>query len=542
MAENEASITRTEAAGLFLSPAQPRVDPEAMASAIPVSTPAPGDTAPQVPTDADRDRAWVSGGVEASSPTCATDPTELLWSMPATVKLAEAQQILAKHGSLTTAPNDAAIIPRLDYDRMTDLLASAFDDVQSSVRNLGPFRTDASWTTPGYGTRGSDGLMDKFYSLTSERTNKRRAVPSKQLPAEVLAHIFGFVLDATRAELAITHRSYIGTRWGGVNQSADVLRCRRVCKSWNGPAASNRVGSSHAAFIRSIDAHVPSDLASSAASPYGINRAGYYSPRTYETAQVEPGVAASERMRQVVASAPRLNEITPLFKAVTTAKTLESLTLLIPIAFEELECVLNALSNLRRLALSSVLDLSRNGTIASTQPHAALALRSLTVRPAHEDEVGLFRPAQLCWIIEPAIAARNFEEVPAPLHVAPHDGNFDFVLSHLSSLTRLTLAWQLTGSAFVSTVSMLSCLASLELHGTPVDTSAASFTSALEIAFSALEHLTLRGDLTAIGSAVGRFRHGAGLQNDWTGATLRQIQQIAETRGIECTIAAETSR
>lgn len=123
------------------------------------------------------------------------------------------------------------------------------------------------------------------------------------------------------------------------------------------------------------------------------------------------------------------------------------------------------------------------------------------------------------------------------------DGNLDFALSYLHSLTRLALDWSFVGPALLTTVSTISTLESLDLSGTPVHTDSALFTASLELAFPSLRRLALRGDLTgALNRMSRRTVPGAPVGNNWTGSTIRAIKRIAEARGLECIVEKDHRR
>ncbi|BGP46436.1 hypothetical protein JCM10450v2_002280 [Rhodotorula kratochvilovae] len=294
---------------------------------------------------------------------------------------------------------------------------------------------------------------------------------------------------------------------------------------------------------------------------------------------------------KVVAS-PKLSTI---LSTLSSLRQLTSLTVVSVIDYEDLEQIMNNIPTLEELSLVDVSDISN--TPVSTTPHSATRLRVFDLGPGAG---GGFYPSaitseQLCWLVEPAatagalrdvqiatvatrgggqgigwggggghsvpytsasfvdllvragpglesLALRDLEAgagIPPQVHPSlnnpPHDGSFDHLVSHLTSIKSLSLEWHFTSDAFLDVVSTLPSLSSLTLYGTPVAARSAAFLSALERNFSALKTLRLVGALTG---GIDQ-RTGQPVRNDWTGATLRGIKQVAKGRGLECAFVRE---
>ncbi|GJN87140.1 hypothetical protein Rhopal_000085-T1 [Rhodotorula paludigena] len=379
-----------------------------------------------------------------------------------------------------------------------------------------------------------------------------------RLPSEMLLIIFSSIFqslakDGTTPELFAassnadvrTDNGYGGVRLDSIPRSspeiaqAYVLKLRLVCKSWDSPAAtvglrSIRIRTGLALY------HLVKQLASPSHNALPCT--------CIESLDVhvlaEPDTRATGTLYDHGDFADFLEA--PIFTALTNASSLESLSLLIAVDFEELESIM-------RVSY-------RRGNPTTLQP------------------------AQLCWLFEPAVASGKLEEVrlrmsgdyaqggqaegppstsglfadllarcgtrlkkleitdqaammaSASFPEASH-GDLDFALSYLHSLTRLALDWSFIGPAFLATVSTISTLESLDLLGTPVHTDSALFTASLELAFPSLGRLVLRGDLTGASNRFSRRTVPAAIVgNNWTGSTIRAIKRIAETRGLECIV------
>ncbi|GAA6027834.1 hypothetical protein JCM8097_001739 [Rhodosporidiobolus ruineniae] len=126
---------------------------------------------------------------------------------------------------------------------------------------------------------------------------------------------------------------------------------------------------------------------------------------------------------------------------------------------------------------------------------------------------------------------------------APHNGSLDHSLASLSRLSSLSLQWTSTGSSFLPSISPLTSLHSLSLHGIPEETSAPAFADALQAAFPALKAVTFSGGIGLVGGAamgiggraggVAGALGGGGGANAWTGAGIRKIREVGEARGIK---------
>ncbi|GAA5958745.1 hypothetical protein JCM3765_006023 [Sporobolomyces pararoseus] len=106
---------------------------------------------------------------------------------------------------------------------------------------------------------------------------------------------------------------------------------------------------------------------------------------------------------------------------------------------------------------------------------------------------------------------------------APHNSNFDHVLSSLTSLRELSIQFSYTGTGFLASLSQIPHLRNLSLSGTPIHTSADLFADKLEHGLGELETLTISG----------QFAGMRGGQGGWNGAGVRKVKQAAKDRGLQ---------
>ncbi|GAA5988061.1 hypothetical protein JCM11641_007915 [Rhodosporidiobolus odoratus] len=294
---------------------------------------------------------------------------------------------------------------------------------------------------------------------------------------------------------------------------------------------------------------------------------------------------------------------TPVFRALTSIPTVRHLSLNFCVDMEELESILHNLPLLTTLHISTLDALTGNTRLVSTTPHPASRLSKLRLGDSalvSSGNITALSSEQLCWILEPAINAGSLQEVDiavlsdggmmrgppggmgaartapfasggfadliaragAGLRVlmlqdvggsggfdpsftaAPHNGSFDYALSHLPSLNKLVLQGIYTGPAFLPSLTSMLHLRKLALSGVPSQTSAAAIADALEA--GTWEELRLFR--LGTGGPGGRWMvhgppgaggpgAGGGGQTVWSGMQRRRLEEIAKNRGFVCELA-----
>ncbi|GAA5892978.1 hypothetical protein JCM6882_006908 [Rhodosporidiobolus microsporus] len=275
-----------------------------------------------------------------------------------------------------------------------------------------------------------------------------------------------------------------------------------------------------------------------------------------------------------------------LFDAITTHLTgITTLVLDFCIDLQDLGLILHSLSTVAVLALSGIGNFISGQTNSPSHQNNAASLQILSVG-THSGELqkSILSSEQLRWLIEPAACSGSIKEVtlslPCQLPLSlnnvptvpafasvefadllvglaglekldlsapngenqifgslvhpPHNGTFDFALSHLTSLHHLCLPAHLLGDSFISITSTLPALKTLEIAGRSRHLPTDVVLQALEPSttnFSSLRRLRLHGQMSGRGGAVG-----------WTAAQRRAVYRAAEARGVEVEVTEKEER
>ncbi|GAA6018810.1 hypothetical protein JCM10207_000248 [Rhodosporidiobolus poonsookiae] len=229
----------------------------------------------------------------------------------------------------------------------------------------------------------------------------------------------------------------------------------------------------------------------------------------------------------------------PVFSALSSTPSLRELELRFTSDFEELSAFLANLPNLEVLRVDRLDNLSGTPPPLPSAPHAASKLRIVELGHASFNSPTSLSSEQLCYLLEPAVAAGSLRELYVHEHyprnlgafavlgggmpqqsaafataafadllvrcgsaleklvlermsssgqldpslaAAPHNNSLDYALSHLTSLRSLDLSWALTGSSLLDSLGALSSLTTLTLSGTPSShTPAPAFANALAL-------------------------------------------------------------
>ncbi|BGP14277.1 hypothetical protein JCM10213_005831 [Rhodosporidiobolus nylandii] len=281
----------------------------------------------------------------------------------------------------------------------------------------------------------------------------------------------------------------------------------------------------------------------------------------------------------------------PVFAALTSVPTVRNLHLCgFTVDFEELESVFRNLPLLEDVHLSNVDALTGNRNVVSAASHAANRIRRFRIGDASSAHgaYSSLAPAQLAWLLEPSVASGSLKCIniavmsdqglraggggggspPAfasaemadllvrcgasleslglqdiamqggmdpSFSQAPHNGSFDFALSHLTSLRKVVVPGIYTGSSLVASLTSIPTLRTIIFIGTPSQTSATALADALDTQWDKLKTFKV------IASSVSPPWFGPppaqAAATVWSGAERRRIDEISRRRGFKCELA-----